>query len=52
MDNGTKSWVIGGGVVLLYVGARLGGNGDLPLLVDIIAGMAFLYAIILSGEQG
>ena len=51
MNNRTKSWVIAGGVVLLYTGAQLGGSGDLPLLVDIIAGIAFLYAIVIGSES-
>ena len=50
MNNSTKSWVIGGGVFLLYAGAGVGGSSDLPLLVDIVAVIAFLYAIVIGSE--
>ena len=50
MNNATKSWVIGGGVFLLYVGADLGGNSDLPLLVDIVAVIAYLYTLVIGNE--
>ena len=47
MKKSTISWVIGGLVIALYVT----NDGDLPLLVDIAAAIAFFYACALGAER-